>query len=160
MLAECGEPGPVIGLACDGTGYGTDGAVWGCEVLHCDPGSFTRLGHLDYFPLVGGDLAAVETWRPAAALLRQAYGENWRREASAVFDAVPTRQLDMFEQQAAAGANAPPSSSLGRVFDAVAFLLGLCDRNRHEAEAAMAVEATAGSGEIEPRAYSMEVVAR
>jgi len=150
VLAEHGDPGPVIGLSCDGTGYGTDGAVWGCELLLCSPGDFKRLGHLEYFPLVGGDAAAIETWRPAAALLRSAFGTAWRSEAADVLGKVPPHDLDVFEWQASAGVNAPPTSSLGRVFDAVAFLLGLCDRNRHEAEAAMALEAAAAGPEVNP----------
>jgi hydrogenase maturation protein HypF len=136
VMAEWGEVGPVVGLSCDGTGYGTDGAVWGCEVLLCDRGDCQRLGHQAYFPLVGGDLAALETWRPAAALLRAAGHESWRQ-------IVPAADRRAFEQQVASGVNAPPTSSLGRVFDAVSCLLGLCSCNRHEAEAAMALEAAA-----------------
>lgn len=59
----------VAAICCDGMGYGTDGAAWGCELLTCDRASYVRRGHLAYFPLVGGDRAAIETWRPAAALL-------------------------------------------------------------------------------------------
>ncbi len=69
-MADNGISGHVIGIACDGTGYGTDGAVWGGEILVGDEAEFTRAAHLKYFSLVGGDAAALETWRPAAALLR------------------------------------------------------------------------------------------
>lgn len=157
VLAEWGEPGPVIGLSCDGTGYGTDGAVWGCEVLRCTPGSFTRLGHLEYFPLVGGDAAAIETWRPAAALLHQAVGQDWLERCGPLFQATAPQELEMFYQQLSAGINSPASSSLGRVFDAVAFILGLCGRNRHEAEAAMALESVAAGDSAEP--YPCELTA-
>jgi hydrogenase maturation protein HypF len=154
VMAEWGDPGPVIGLACDGLGYGLDGAVWGCEVLLCERGEVRRLGQLDYYPQVGGDLAAIETWRPAAALLREAVGEEW---SLALGNRVGEEEARVFEQQVLRGLNALPTSSLGRVFDAVAALLGLCDRNRHEAEAAMAVEAAArGEAEIaEPFAYDV-----
>jgi hydrogenase maturation protein HypF len=159
VMAEWGEPGPVIGVACDGVGYGTDGAVWGCEVLRCTPRDFERLGHLEYYAQVGGDAAAIETWRPAATLLRQALGETWREALLALISARPhtltADALEKFEQQAAAGINAPPSSSLGRVFDAVSFLLGLCDRNRHEAEAAIALEGAAGQETVTPYAYKV-----
>jgi hydrogenase maturation protein HypF len=155
VMAEWGESGPVIGLACDGAGYGPDGAVWGCEVLRCERGEYQRLGHLESFPLVGGDSAALETWRPAASLLRAALGEGWRERCRNLFRVVPDDFLEVFEQQAASGANSPPTSSLGRVFDAVAFLVGLCDRNRHEAEAAMALEAAAGTCPAEPFAYTV-----
>ncbi|MBU0637281.1 MAG: carbamoyltransferase HypF, partial [Planctomycetes bacterium] len=150
VMAEWGEAGPLIGLACDGTGYGTDGAVWGCEVLLCARGRFERVGHLEYFPLVGADRAALETWRPAGALLHAALGDQWRTllgklaEQSHLPEALSAGQLDVFAQQLASGLNAPPTSSLGRVFDAVGFLLGLCVLNRHEAEAAMALEGAAG----------------
>jgi len=162
VMAEWGEPGPVVGLACDGVGYGTDGAAWGCEVLHCSPHSFQRLGHLDYFPQVGGNAAAIETWRPAAALLRQVQPEAWRETLLALdgdrTQTLTSDTLDRFERQAAARLNAPDSSSLGRVFDAVSFLLGLCERNRHEAEAAVALEAVAKLEPAEP--YPYEVVER
>lgn len=160
VMAEWGEPGPVVGLACDGTGLGTDRAVWGGEILVCQGGTFERAGHLEYFPLVGGDAAAIETWRPAAALLRAAYGDEWTSVLRGLCGSGrgPTpNELRIFERQAADGLNAPLTSSLGRVFDAVSFVLGLCDRNRHEAEAAMTLEAAA-SGEpldVEPLAYEL-----
>jgi hydrogenase maturation protein HypF len=157
LMAEHDQPGPIIGLACDGTGYGVDGAVWGCEILRCERGDFERLGHLEYFPLVGGDLAAIETWRPAAALLRLAYGPDWsdasleglsglrrRFRAAASFDP------KLFEAQIRRRVNSPDTASLGRVFDAVAFLLGVCERNRHEAEAAMALENAAAADIQQP----------
>ena len=172
IMAEWGETGPVVGLSCDGTGFGTDHAVWGCELLLCERGDFRRLGHLKYFPLVGGDAAALETWRPAAALLRAVLGRSW---VEVVEGTKPRRHKGMearrhgglvrpsaddllaFEQQAAGGINAPPTSSLGRVFDGVSFLLGLCGRNRHEAEAAMALEAAAADqpAVVEPLAYEV-----
>ena len=159
LLAERGEAGPIVGLACDGVGYGVDGAAWGCEVLHCTLGEFTRLGHLDYFPQVGGNVAALETWRPAAALVRQAWPESWREtflELSTMNgDAPAPAVLELFERQAVSGLNAPRSSSLGRVFDAVSYLLGLCKRNRHEAEAAIVLEAAAVDVSLPP--YSYEV---
>jgi hydrogenase maturation protein HypF len=158
VMAEHGEAGPVIGWSCDGTGYGADGAVWGCELLLCERGDYERLGHLEYFPLVGGDRAARETWRPAAALVRAAYGDDWRRAFTAACPHFENPAwLDLFGQQAARGTNAPPTSSLGRVFDAVAFLLGLCDSNRHEAEAAMAVEAAAAEHDAAVEPYDFEV---
>jgi len=163
VMAEWGVSGPLIGLACDGTGFGTDRAVWGCEVLLCERGGFERLGHLEYFPLVGGDAAAIETWRPAAALLREAAGEEWMEVFAGVAEASGSpqspAQLQTLDEQARQGLNAPATSSLGRVFDAVAYLLGLCDRNRHEAEAAMALEAAAATqpAVVEPLAYDVEL---
>ena len=159
LMAEWGAAGPIVGLACDGVGYGTDGAAWGCELLLCKPDDFQRLGHLDYFPLVGGNAAAIETWRPAAALLREALPDSWR-DRFAALPAVRTSPLsdaalEQFERQAVGGLNAPNTSSLGRVFDAVSFLLGLCQRNRHEAEAAIALEAEASEESLQPYPYEV-----
>ena len=156
LMAEHNEPGPVIGLSCDGVGYGADGAVWGCEILRCERGDYRRLGHLDYFPLVGGDAAAVETWRPLAAMLHQAFGNDWQRFMPER-TGVSRETLLRFEQQLAAGLNAPPTSSLGRVFDGISCLLGLCVQNRHEAEGAMALEAAAGAREAAGLPHSVEV---
>lgn len=165
VMAECDEPGPLIGIACDGTGHGSDAATWGCEILRCDRGDFERLGHLRYFPLIGGDAAARDTWRPAVALLREALGATWReglREtAPAAWERIRSRagdELDVIERQASRGINVPPTSSLGRAFDAAAFLLGLCDRNRHEAEAAMALEAAARDAEEPADVLPFELV--
>ena len=185
VMAEWNEPGPVVGLSCDGTGYGTDGAIWGGEVLYCQRGEFERLGHLEYFPLVGGDAAAIETWRPAAALLRQAFAEHWmdymteniaagprtgcsknvaaglRAGRSSAVAAGPRTgrgmptDLSIFDQQLQANLNTPLTSSLGRVFDAVSYLLGLCSRNRHEAEAAMMLEAAAANETADPYPYEI-----
>ncbi len=148
---------PVVGVCCDGVGYGTDGAAWGCEVLLCDAAGFERSGHLDYFPLVGGDAAATDTWRPAAAMVRQAHGEAWRSTAACTFKNMAENTLDAFEQQLGAGLNTPMTSSLGRVFDAVSFLLGLCDRNEHEGQAAIALDNAAADGMFD--AYPYETTA-
>lgn len=150
VMAEHGESGPVIGVACDGVGLGDDGAVWGGELLRCERGDFVRAGHLEYFALPGGDAAAIDTWRPAAGLLRSALGPGWIAELGARAPRLGRRlnraaggMIDVVDRQIARGLNAPQSSSLGRVFDAVAFLLGACFRNRYEAEAASVLEALA-----------------
>ena len=75
VMAEHGLIGPVIGVAADGTGYGTDGAVWGCEMMLADLKSFERLAHLRYVPLPGGEQAVRQPWRMAATYLSQAFGE-------------------------------------------------------------------------------------
>lgn len=165
VMAEHGHDGPLVGLSCDGTGHGLDGAAWGCEVLRCEGPRFERLGHLEYFPLIGGDKAAIATWRPAAALLRLAYGPAWQSvlgpgAIKALFRSQRV-MLATADQQVERGLNVPPTSSLGRVFDAVAFLLDLCTSNRHEAEAAMALEAAAeGVEDAAPYAYGVEADVR
>jgi len=142
-MAENGLSGRVIGLSCDGTGYGTDGAIWGCEVLACSEAEFERVGHLRYFPLLGGDAAAREAWRPAAGLLSQVRSGDFVGMAPEAFARVPAEAITMARQRLSHPKRIPQTSSLGRLFDAVAFLLGICDENRYEAEAAMVLEAAA-----------------
>lgn len=156
VMAENGLTGPVLGISCDGTGFGTDGAIWGCELLVGDESRFERAGHLRYFPLLGGDAAARETWRPAAGLLYDCFGADWRQAAGPVLHRVPREALQLAEARLAAG-RLPLTSSLGRLFDAVAFLLGFCDENQHEAQAAMALEAAArAAGHARPLAFELE----
>ncbi|MBM4118068.1 carbamoyltransferase HypF [bacterium] len=145
-LADNGLPldEEVLGLACDGTGYGEDGSIWGCELLRATATGYERLGHLRPFVLLGGDAAARETWRPAAALLAQAYGDDWLAAAPAAATRVAPAALAVAARWLAAPAPPGPlTSSLGRLFDAAAFLLGLCEFNGAEAQAAMALEAAA-----------------
>lgn len=142
-MAENGVSRPVVGIACDGTGYGTDGAIWGCEILVCDAAQFRRAAHLRYFPLPGGDAAAADTWRPALGLLRDTFGPEW-------LAAIPRRLVERLPEAAVpvdqtlrTSRRVPLTSSLGRLFDAVAWLLGVCERNRYEAEAAVTLEGLA-----------------
>ena len=145
-LADNGLPldAEVLGLACDGTGYGEDGSIWGCELLQCSAARFARLGSLRPFVLFGGDAAARETWRPAAGLLAETYGPDWSAAAPGAAARIEPEALALAGRFLAAPAPpGPRTSSLGRLFDAVAFLLGLCDFNHAEAQAAMALEAAA-----------------
>jgi len=137
---------PVLGVAADGTGYGTDGGIWGCELLHCDYSSFRRLGHLRCYPLIGGDAAAIETWRPAAALMHQAFGDGWQQEWSPPREAADGEAVALLARRLASDGPSVRTSSLGRLFDATACLLGIAYRNRFEAEAAMALETAAAPG--------------
>ncbi|HSW46151.1 MAG TPA: carbamoyltransferase HypF [Phycisphaerae bacterium] len=153
-MAENGLTGRVLGLICDGTGYGTDGAIWGCEVLAGDGGVFERLAHLSYYPLPGGDAGAKQTWRPAAGLLSQIEDDFAQADPEA-FARVPTEALNVTRQRLEHG-SLVRTSSLGRLFDAVAFLLGIRDENRYEAEAAMMLEAAARrAASAEPLPYTI-----
>jgi hydrogenase maturation protein HypF len=167
-MAENGVTGRVIGVACDGTGYGTDGHIWGCEILVCDEGEFERAGHLCYYPLPGGDAAARDTWRPAVSLLLETFGPEWKSAAAHVLRRGDWQALELSAARLLAwkarqengasgvGAAVPLTSSLGRLFDAAAFLLGVCSRNRYEAEAAMSLEAQAGCCEsAEPLPFAI-----
>jgi hydrogenase maturation protein HypF len=145
VLAEHGVEGPVLGLALDGVGHGTDGGAWGGELLRVDGAVMQRLGHLRQLPIAGGDRAAREPWRVAAAVLA-ALGRA---------DEIPVR----FPAQPAANTiaklfapgRAPLTSSLGRWFDAAAALLGLREVTSFEGQAAMLFEGlAAAAGEVAP----------
>lgn len=153
-LAENGAATPAIGIACDGTGFGTDGAIWGGEILYVSPGDFERCASLAAFPLPGGDAAARQTWRPAWSLVHQAYEGRMPADAEGLFDRVPGQERRTVAAMIAAGVNAPATSSLGRVFDAVSFLNGLCDCNTFEGEAAIRLQ-EAAEGQP-PDAYAWE----
>jgi hydrogenase maturation protein HypF len=142
-LAENGRPfdEPAIGLSFDGTGYGTDGAVWGGDVLVGDCRAFERPFHLAYTPLPGGDSAVRQPSRMALAHLWRA-GIDWEPDLPAVLDQTAQEQL-VLRQQLERGLNAPPTSSLGRLFDAVSSLLGIRQRATYEGQAAMELEACA-----------------
>ncbi|MBK1636471.1 carbamoyltransferase HypF [Rhodovulum adriaticum] len=140
-LGENGWPldgGPVAGIILDGSGLGPDGTVWGGEVLLGDYRDFTRCASLTPAPLIGGDRAQADPWRNALV----------RLDAAGLGDAAerlfPDAPLALARQAAAAGLNAPSSSSAGRLFDAVAACLGLCPMGQSfEGEAAMRLEALA-----------------
>ncbi|MEO7684824.1 MAG: carbamoyltransferase HypF [Gemmatimonadaceae bacterium] len=142
-MAEHGLTGPVIGVALDGTGLGDDGAIWGGEFLLVDSSGSQRVGHLGYVPLPGGDAAVRHPIRMAVAHLRAAYGSEAQSLPLSLFDRIGAEKLSMLDQMMAKKVNSPPTSSVGRLFDAVASLLGVRDVARFEGQAAMELEAAA-----------------
>ena len=141
VLAETGFAGKAVGVAFDGTGYGEDGAIWGGEFFAVDGMEATRAGHLAYFPLPGGDAAVREPWRTALSLARETLGraeaEGLARERFPDIAPDATRLLlDALDK----GINVVPTSSAGRLFDAVSALCGLCPRASFEGQAPMRLE--------------------
>ncbi|HEX3291072.1 MAG TPA: carbamoyltransferase HypF [Gaiella sp.] len=141
-LAEHGETGPALAVVLDGTGYGTDGTIWGGEVLRCDLTSFERVAHLEPVPLPGGERAVREPWRVAAAYLERA-GRP-----------VPWGRWELVRESLTV--NAPLSAGAGRLFDACAALLGIRECITYEGQAAIELEHLAGSAAAGEYACAVE----
>ena len=153
-LAENGwaSPEPVIGLAYDGTGYGPDGTIWGGEILIAGYKDFTRRFHLAPLPLPGGDLAVRKPARMALSYLLAA-GIDLEDQTLAPVAYLTLAEAQAVRHQVHTGFNAPPTSSIGRLFDAVAALIGLCEEISYEAQAAMMLESA--SDPLESGFYEM-----
>jgi len=160
-MAEHGLDGniPVIGVAFDGTGYGEDGKIWGGEFLISSYLSYQRAAHLQYVPLPGGDRAIKEPWRIALSWLNHA-GCSWDEALPPVDFAYEqtSYSLQAIRHQLVTGINAPATSSMGRLFDAVASLAGVRQLVNYEAQAAIEFEALADPDEMQayPFAYSVD----
>lgn len=152
-MAENQADGPVIGLAFDGTGLGTDGTVWGGEVLVAGYETFSRAAHLAPVPMPGGAAAIREPWRMAISHL-QACGEEIDRLPVARF--VDSQQVRVVKQMIDKQINCPLTSSMGRLFDAVAAIIGLRGRVAFEGQAAMELEAIADNSEAGIYDFSWE----
>ncbi len=139
-LAEHGERGPAVGAIFDGTGYGSDGTVWGGELLVGDLSDFERAGHLWPVRLPGGERAVREPWRMACAWLLAAVGDGAQAPA-ALAASVDPRSWAAVQRLAATGLASPLTSSVGRLFDAVAALCGLRTAVNYEGQAAVELEA-------------------
>jgi hydrogenase maturation protein HypF len=154
-LADNDEEGPVIGVAFDGTGFGGDGTIWGGEFLLADLAGFERAGHLEPVPMPGGAAAIRQPWRMTAAYLDAIYGDGLPAGL-----AVARRNAGRWQEvvtMARRGINAPVTSSAGRLFDAVAALLGVRDTINYEGQAAIELEQWADPAE--PGTYQAAIVA-
>jgi len=138
-MLENGITGQVIGIVCDGTGYGTDGHLWGGEFMLADYRSFTRLGHFKYVRMPGGEKAIKQPYRMAYGYLYSLYGKDLSCFAKYT-DTIQDEERILMEQQMDKQLNAPLTSSCGRLFDAVAALLNIGRTVRYEGEAAARLE--------------------
>jgi hydrogenase maturation protein HypF len=139
-MAEYGQKDPVIGIAMDGTGLGTDGHIWGGDIIVADPVSFTRKAHLEYTPLPGGDAAAQSPWRMALVYLFKAFGNALFALDIPFVKELDADKADIILRMARQGVNSPLTSSCGRLFDAVSSLLRLRDINSYEGQAPIELE--------------------
>jgi hydrogenase maturation protein HypF len=154
-MAEHGLTGPVIGLALDGTGYGTDGKIWGGEVLLARLDSFERFAHLEYVPLPGGEAAIREPWRMALGHLNAAGFDVTSGEALGLLGATD-QEARVLRRAVERGVNAPLTSSLGRLFDAVAAVVLKRRAVDYEAQAAIELEGIAVDEPDDELGYAME----
>jgi len=153
-MAEHQITDPVLGLSCDGVGFGADGQAWGCELLRCSYEDFERIGQLQYVPMPGGDLASLEPRRMALSYLVKTLGSDHEETVRFMenhFPGIGSTVLAQIERRL----NSPMTSSLGRLFDAVSSLLGFVQVNRYEGEAAMRLENEAADGVADTYPYEI-----
>lgn len=142
-MAENHLDGKVIGIALDGTGYGTDGAVWGGEVLLADYNDFERAAHFEYIPLPGGAAAIHEPWRVALSYLLKHYVKDFGSLDLPFLRGIDSRRLQVIKQMIDRQIHSPRTSSCGRLFDAVAAVAGIRSTVTYEAQAAIELEMAA-----------------
>jgi hydrogenase maturation protein HypF len=139
-MAENHLQGKVIGMALDGTGYGSDGNIWGGEVLLADYTSFERAAHFAYVRMPGGAVAIQEPWRMAVSYLANHFGPGFLDLRIPFVQQLERRRVEVLLRMIERGVNSPLTSSCGRLFDAVAALVGIRQRVTYEAQAAIELE--------------------
>ena len=141
-MAEYGLDERVIGISMDGTGYGTDGNIWGGEFLIADCELFTRFTHFDYVPMPGGDKVVDEPWRMAFSYLFKYFGEDIDYTSLPLFKSIEAENLTLVRDMILKGINSPLTSSVGRLFDAVSAITGLCSKSTFDSESPVRLEST------------------
>jgi hydrogenase maturation protein HypF len=157
VMAEHGLKGPVIGVSMDGTGFGKDDAVWGGEFLVADYLDFDRKAHLSYIPLPGGEVAIKEPWRMMAIYLDRIFGREFLGLDIPSIRAIDPEKWDVLKRAVESGLNSPPTSSLGRLFDAVSALLGIRAVVNYEGQAAIELEMMADEDVNEAYSFSLNI---
>jgi hydrogenase maturation protein HypF len=155
-MAEHGLPGPVIGVACDGTGYGTDGTAWGGEVLVARYDSFDRVATLRPILLAGGDAAIRQPWRIALALLRDSFGGNPPLDDLPLFDRIAASDVAVVRQLLAGRFHSPLAHGAGRYFDAIGSLVLARPDSRYEGQIALAWNGIADPAETGRYGYEVD----
>lgn len=142
VMAEKGMKGKVIGVSFDGTGYGTDGTLWGGEFLITDVIGFKRVGHFKYMPLPGGEMAIKDPWRIAVSYINNLAGADAKQymESIGFLERYGEKKIEDILKIVNIKTYSPLSTGAGRLFDAIAAMIGICDRNTFEGEAAIALE--------------------
>jgi hydrogenase maturation protein HypF len=146
-MVENGVEEKVIGVSFDGTGYGTDGRIWGGEFLVADYKGFERVGHLEYVPLPGGTVAIERPYRMAISYILTLLGKDALTPDLDFLKEVSSQELELIKKQLEKGINSPLTSSCGRLFDAVSALIGIRGRIDYEAQAAIEMEMAADGSE-------------
>jgi len=155
-MLDAGWEGEVLGFAFDGSGYGTDGHMWGGEVLQADYSGFERLCHFEYMPLPGGDRASKEPWRMAVSYLYHVFGEDMYDLRIPLTETFSRPEMENITTLIQKKINAPLASSAGRLFDAVAAILGLNYSSTYQAEAPMLLESAIDLSETGNYSFSIE----
>jgi Hydrogenase maturation factor len=143
VMAEHDLQGPVIGVSFDGTGYGTDGAVWGGEFLICEDAAFNRAAHLEYIKMLGGDSSMKEGWKSAFSFLYHYLEQDCRPGTKGFLREPEDPRWPLVKAGLEHNINTVSSSSMGRLFDAMAAYAGIHDYNRYEGECAIMLENSA-----------------
>ncbi len=157
-LAENGIKQPAIGVVFDGTGYGSDGHIWGGEFLLADYKGFKRLGHLEYVPLPGGAAAIKKPYRMAISYLYSLLGEDSLDSNLPGLRGIDDLELELIKKQLERKINSPLTSSCGRLFDAVSALAGIRGSIAYEAQAAIELEMAATGAADDSSSYPFEVI--
>lgn len=154
-MAENGLDEKVIGIAMDGTGFGDDGHIWGAEFLLCDLAGYRRETHFEYIPLPGGDRSIEEPWRMGISYLYRAFGKEFSALRLPFLKSLKKRETEMILKMIDHRINSPMVSSAGRLFDAVAAILGICNKASFHAEGPMRLESHIWNGEM--KTYPVEI---
>jgi len=157
-MVDNGLESPVIGVALDGTGYGSDGNIWGGEFMLADYRGFTRLGHLEYLPLPGGALAIKKPYRTAIGYLLALLGKTALESDLPSLRIADKSEVEIISKQIERKINTPLTSSCGRLFDAVSALIGVRSEIEYEAQAAIELEMLAYDAADESDHYPLSVI--